>query len=113
MIELFTCPFAGIICVQCQQPVPNGDDKFTFTRQIGKHETTKHNVHSDIAERDAFVQQYENKMKDMSRAVKDIMVFDEELAKKTYFDFVGDVTEYYFCSHHDCNKLVLTILEGN
>ena len=42
----------------------------------------------------------------MSRVVKDIMVFDEELAKKTYFDFVGDVTEYYFCSHHDCNKLV-------
>ena len=100
MIKLTTCPYAGIICVECQHPI--GDD----VQEIGRHEIRAHSVRSDIYERVVFVKQFDNEMKDMARGIKDILRVDPEQAKKTYLEYVGVQENYPFCTHSDCNKLV-------
>ena len=107
MIELAPCPQAGIICIKCSHPI-RPSDKHSMARQIGVHESRSHPelTASNLPEREAYVLQYDNKMREMARLIKDIMVVDEELAKETFLGYVGEKAKYFFCNHKDCCKLV-------
>lgn len=105
MIELTTCPFAGIICVKCEHPI--GED----VRELGRHETRKHSIKSDTtrADRDGFVEQYNNEMKEFARVIKEVYLVDPVRAKAMYLERVGHSGNYYYCNHDDCKKLVYSI----
>ena len=106
MIELTTCPHAGVICVPCQYAIPTNDDKYTIARQIGKHEAKTHYKVSNIKEREAFEEKFEDEMKDFACTIKDTERIDPEKASQDFLGRVGIITDYPYCT--ECDKLVHT-----
>ena len=105
MIELTKCPHAGVICKICQYPIPTNDDKYTIQRQIGRHEANTHfKPPSNATERDAFVLMYESNMKEFASKINKLRLIDAEQAKQVYFEQVGIVTKYPYCT--ECKKLL-------
>ena len=107
MIELVTCPFAGVICKPCQFPITNDDMEIKdIPRAIGKHEVGKHKTTSPLASRQAFAAQYDNEMETFARTINDKRLVDHEGAQRMYFGRVGIISKYPHCGHLNCGKLV-------
>jgi hypothetical protein len=82
------------------------NDTTSLVESMGHHEKTSknHDEMTNVNDRTQLVTAFEMKMKIDATKLREVMLCDEEAAKRLYFSWLGKVELYDYCSK--CNTLV-------
>jgi hypothetical protein len=104
--RMHSCPVGGMMCLDCEYPI-NRNEKMSYVEYMGTHEKRLHGGKSSIKDRKARLQLYEDEVKKQATTIQAMILNDKkEEAKQLFFNWIGAVEQYYYCSHEACQQLV-------